>query len=109
MARRGDQRFALACSAPATAVVVLVTFYPVAYAFVLSTYKTNFAKVQAFVGLGNFLRLLQDSAVLQSAAHSGIFVFTSVALSMALGYGMALLFNRDLPARGLIRAGVVAP
>jgi multiple sugar transport system permease protein len=109
MTRKGEQRFALACSVPATAVVVLITFYPVAYAFVLSTYRTKFAQIQGYVGLGNFLGLLQDSSLLQSVAHSFTFVFSSVALSMALGYGMALLLNRDLPARGLIRAVVVAP
>lgn len=107
--KKGEHWFALACCGPATATVVLVTFYPVAYAFLLSAYRTSFAKVQAYVGLGNFIALLHDSTTLQSVSRSCVFVFSSVALSMLVGYGMALLLNRDLPAKGLIRAIVVAP
>jgi len=107
--RKGEQRFALTCCAPATAVVALITFYPVAYAIVLSAYRTSFARVQGYVGLGNFVRLLHDSTILQSIGRTLTFVFSSVALSMALGYAMALLLNQDLPAKGLIRAIVVAP
>lgn len=107
--KRGEQWFALMCSAPATAVVLLVTFYPVAYAFLLSAYRTKFARVQNFVGLANFSRLLHDATLLDDIARSLFFVFSSVALSMALGYAVALLLNRDLPAKGLIRAIVVAP
>jgi ABC-type sugar transport system permease subunit len=107
--RKGEQKFALTCCAPATAVVVLITFYPVAYAFMLSAYHTSFARIQGYVGLGNFVALLHDATLLQSIGRSLVFVFSSVALSMALGYAMALLLNRELPAKGLIRAIVVAP
>ncbi len=107
--KKGEQWFALTCSAPATAVVVLITFYPVAYAFMLSAYRTSFARIQGYVGLGNFVALLHDATLLQSIGRTLVFVFSSVALSMALGYTMALLLNRELPAKGLIRAIVVAP
>ena len=107
--KRGEQWFALACCTPATAVVVLITFYPVAYAFYLSAYKTSFARVLGYVGLGNFVTLLQDSTLLQSIGRTLVFVFASVALSMLLGYAMALLLNREMPAKGLIRALIVAP
>jgi ABC-type sugar transport system permease subunit len=107
--KKGEQWFALTCCGPATAVVVFITFYPVAYAFGLSVYKTNFARIQGYVGVGNFVRLLHDSTFLEGIYKSCVFVFISVALSMALGYGMALLLNRDLPCKGLIRAIVVAP
>jgi multiple sugar transport system permease protein len=107
--RKGEQWFALTCCAPATAVVVLITFYPVAYAFMLSAYRTSFARIQAYVGLGNFVALLHDATLLQSIGRSLVFVFSSVALSMALGYAIALLLNRELPAKGVIRALVVAP
>ncbi len=107
--KKGEQWFALTCSAPATAVVVLITFYPVAYAFMLSAYRTSFARIQGYVGLGNFVALLHDATLLQSVGRTLTFVFSSVALSMALGYAMALLLNRELPLKGLIRAIVVAP
>jgi multiple sugar transport system permease protein len=107
--KKGEQAFALWCSMPATAVVVLITFYPVAYAFYLSVYRTSFAKIQAYVGLGNFVTLLHDAAILQSIGRTLVFVFVSVAASMLLGYAMALLLNRDMPAKGLIRALIVAP
>jgi multiple sugar transport system permease protein len=107
--KRGEQWFAHACCVPATAVVALITFYPVAYAFYLSAYRTSFARVQAYVGLGNFITLLHDSTLLQSIGRTLVFVFVSVALSMALGYAMALLLNREMPAKGLVRAIIVAP
>jgi multiple sugar transport system permease protein len=75
-------------------VVILVTFYPVAYAFYLSVYRTTFAKIQAYVGLGNFITLLHDSSLLRSIGRTLVFVFVSVFLSMGLGYAMALLLNR---------------
>jgi multiple sugar transport system permease protein len=107
--RRNHNWFAFTCCAPATAVVVLITFYPVAYAFVLSAYRTNFTRIQAYVGLGNFVRLLQDTTFLDSILRTCVFVLVSVAVSMALGYAMALLLNREMPFKGLVRALVVAP
>ena len=107
--KTGAQWFALACCTPATAAVALITFYPVVYAFYLSAYKTSFARVQGYVGLGNFIALWHDSAILHSIGRTFVFVFASVALSMALGYAMALLMNREMPMKGLIRALIVAP
>ena len=62
-----------------------------------------------FVGLGNYLRLMEDGHFWRSMATTALFVIESVALQLLAGIGIALLFNHRLPGLGLVRTLFLAP
>jgi multiple sugar transport system permease protein len=62
-----------------------------------------------FVGLANFGRLLSDSHFWQSVRFTILFVIVSVSLELILGMVFALLLNRAIPGRGLLRVALLIP
>ncbi len=62
-----------------------------------------------FVGLGNYLRLMEDGHFWRSMATTAQFVIESVTLQLLAGIGIALLFNHRLPGLGLVRTLFLAP
>ncbi len=62
-----------------------------------------------FVGLGNYLRLMEDGHFWRSMAITAQFVIESVALQLVAGIGIALLFNHRLPGLDLVRTLFLAP
>ena len=62
-----------------------------------------------FVGLGNYLRLMQDGHFWRAMATTGWFVLESVSLQLVAGIAIALLFNHRLPGLGIVRTLFLAP
>ncbi|MFO1039373.1 MAG: sugar ABC transporter permease [Geminicoccaceae bacterium] len=62
-----------------------------------------------FVGLHNFARILSDDVVHQAFKVTAIFVVVGVTVQMVLGLALALLFNRDMPGRSLLRTLMILP
>jgi multiple sugar transport system permease protein len=64
---------------------------------------------RSFAGLSNFLALFSDPAFLQAGRFTLLFVIVSVPLETALGLGIALILQTQLPGRGLLRAAALVP
>jgi multiple sugar transport system permease protein len=96
---------------PAVLATLVVVFLPMLEAIVTSLYDFILWKPNAsrFVGLGNYLKLLQDPVFWISAGHTAVWIGLTVPLQMGLGLIAALLLNRQFPWRGLARALVVIP
>lgn len=62
-----------------------------------------------FVGLGNYLRLMQDGHFWRAMATTSWFVIESVTLQLVAGIAIALLFNHRLPGLGIVRTLFLAP
>jgi multiple sugar transport system permease protein len=62
-----------------------------------------------FVGLDNYISILQNPAMLMSYVRAFIFSITSVAIKLPLGLGVALLLNQSFRVRGLVRGIVLLP
>ncbi len=62
-----------------------------------------------WAGLSNFGRIFSDPVVGEATRMTVIFVVAAVGVEMLLGLILAFLFNRDLPARGLLRTIMVLP
>src|SRR5260221_6648869 len=58
----------------------------------------------AFVGLGNYTKLLHDPTFLKAFALSLTFTVVSITLQFTFGFALALFFNRPFPGNGFIRA-----
>ena len=62
-----------------------------------------------FVGGFNFKRLFNDPQVWSAVKVTAIFVGVAVPMQLALGFLLALLFNRALFARPVLRAVMILP
>jgi multiple sugar transport system permease protein len=89
--------------------IVLFTFFPLIYAIQMSLHAYRFGIQGAFVGLGNFQRLLTDAVLHEDLVTTFQFVIVSVAIEMILGVGLALLFNREMFGRGFLRTLATLP
>jgi len=79
--------------------VLIFTIFPLLYSLRLSFLRARLGQEQTFVGLRNFQRVFDDYRFWGSLSVTVFFVVVSVTLTVLLGLGLALLFNR--PLRGL--------
>ncbi len=94
---------------PAVFWILLFTIFPLLYAIRMSLHAYRFGLEGAFVGLGNFQRLLTDAVLHSDLITTFQFVVSSVAVEMVLGVSLALLFNREMRGRGLLRTLATLP
>lgn len=62
-----------------------------------------------FLGGTNYARLFDDPQVWSAVRVTVIFVVVAVTLQLTLGMALAVLFNRKLPARSLLRSVMILP
>ena len=62
-----------------------------------------------FEGLKNFRRLFKDSQVATSVRITLTFILSTVSVELALGFLLAILFNRHLAGRATMRAIMILP
>jgi multiple sugar transport system permease protein len=100
-----------ALNAPAIIVILLLVGYPIAYSFWVSLHRDNLAQPAAkrFIGLRNYLSLVQDQAFLNSLKVSAAFVVVVVALTISLSLVLALVLNETFFGRGVLRSLVLLP
>ena len=80
---------------PALAFFVLFTYYPFIKTVFNSFFLTNFMGVRReFVGLENYLRILQDQEFLAAVKNTFIYVLASVPLSVFIALLLALIANK---------------
>jgi multiple sugar transport system permease protein len=96
---------------PAVLVTVVIVFLPMIEAVVTSLYEFVLFKPNAarFVGLSNYIKLVQDPVFWITLGHTAIWIGLTVPLQMGLGLVAALILNKEFPWRGLARALVIIP
>ena len=94
---------------PAAVLLLLFLTYPLGLGTWLGFTDTKIGRAGVWVGLDNFRYLVGD-AVAQLSLFNTLF-YTAVAsvFKFALGLWLALLLNRHLPFKSLIRAVVLLP
>lgn len=93
------------------AVVFLAVFmlYPIVSSLYMSTFFSR-GMIQRFVGLGNYLRLINDPVFLQALENTLIFFLIQVPVMLFLALVIASLLNdRSLKFRGIYRTGIFLP
>lgn len=97
--------------APAISTIFILIFYPMIYNFLISfTDKSIFPREVRWIGLKNYLDLIVDQEYLNALRNDLIYTFSSVALTLILGIGIAILLNRErLKLRSLFRTLIVFP
>jgi multiple sugar transport system permease protein len=95
--------------APALALVVAVSFWPLGYALLQSLHRSDYLDLGTYVGLENFSRFMLSEAGLERAWNSFVLVVGTLAISMPLGFGLALLLDRPIPGRNIVRTILILP
>lgn len=95
---------------PAAAFLAVFTYFPALatlYHSVQSTPKTG--RPARFVGLENYSAMVQDPIFLRALVNNAWFALGTIPASIALALCMALLVNRAIPGRALVRMSYFAP
>jgi trehalose/maltose transport system permease protein len=108
---RSERRLAWLLCAPAVITMLIVTGYPIAYAFWLSLqkYDLRFPDEKEFVGLSNYKDVLTSSTWWQDVWNTTIITIGSVTLELVLGMALALVMHRAIFGRGPVRASILIP
>jgi raffinose/stachyose/melibiose transport system permease protein len=95
---------------PALVLYLVFVVLPIALAAYYSLYHWNgLGPINDFIGLGNYRRAFQDDAFRKAITHNFILVGLSLAVQGPLALGLALLLNRRLRGRALLRLVTFAP
>jgi len=96
---------------PAALCMLATVVVPIGLAIKMSLYNDVLYKPQdyRFIGLGNYLRLVEDPVFWLSLWNSVVWVFGSVVLQFVAGFAAALLLHQAFRGRALVRTLTLLP
>ncbi len=93
---------------PALLFMCLTMIYPIVSNFRMSVYNvdvsTFLSGTASFAGLSNYRTVIADPAFRNAFSLSVWFTVGSLFFQFTIGFALALLFNRNFPANGLLRS-----
>jgi len=98
--------------APTVATLGLLVLYPILQVIYISLWNNYLmTKSPAFVGLGNYLWLLQQDIFRLIFSNTTIFTVASVGLHLLVGLGLAMLLSAKIHRlpRALFRGALILP
>lgn len=106
----GRELQALMFTLPAMAPLAVFWLFPIGYVFYLSITSWDFmSEDKPFVGLDNYIALLQNPAFYDSIKVTLLFVIGNVLPTLAGGLALAVLLNRTMCLGGVYRALLFSP
>ena len=94
---------------PGLGVIAVVLLYPLLHAFGLSFFEFNLRLEGTFVGVSNYVAVLQDAIFWQAFGNTAVFTFGSVAGHLILGMFIALILNEKIAPKGMWRVIMLIP
>lgn len=83
--------------------------YPTICAFYYSFTDFSIFGSPEFIGLENYVKLIQDDVFFQSIGNTAYMVFLGLPLQLLVALFIALLLNKNLRSRGLFRTAFYIP
>lgn len=105
--RKDNSRWAFLL--PAVIWVLLFTIFPLIYALSTTVWSFRYGVRNQFVGFDNFVRLFTDANLRNGLRVTFVFVASTVLVQMLLGFGLALLLNREIRGKNILRALMILP
>src|SRR5690625_2961042 len=97
-------------SGPAIIIFLAFVIFPVVMAAYYGFFKwKGYGAPTDFVGLQNYLVILKDAAFQDALKHNGFIVVMSLILQGPAAVGIALMLNRRMRGRSLIRVLIFVP
>ena len=96
---------------PTIAFLIVFNIFPLLYSlgYSFTDFRASSNAPANFVGLDNYRTLLNDPFIWSNFAITAKYVIVSVAGQVLVGFGVALLLNRDIPFKGLITTLLLLP
>lgn len=112
-ARRGLSDLAIRNLFIIPTIVFLIVFniFPLLYSlgYSFTDFRASSNAPANFVGLDNYRTLLNDPFIWSNFAITAKYVIVSVTGQVLVGFGVAMLLNRDIPFKGLITTLLLLP
>lgn len=104
-----ERRLGYILVSPAIAIILAIALFPLLYAIWLSLQDIIIGQSSTFVGLQNYIDMIQDPDFHSALINTTLFTVLSVSIELVLGMAIALALNRAFPGRGIVRATALAP
>jgi ABC-type sugar transport system permease subunit len=101
--------FIIATLAPALILLSVFVYFPTAYSFYLSLFKTKLFQIESFVGLKNFTDIFADSVFWKGLQNTIIYTLGSVAGTLICGLLLALMLEARIRGKAFFRAVFFMP
>jgi ABC-type sugar transport system permease subunit len=96
--------------APVMIFIACLALVPAVFTVVQSFFRVDALDPPTrFDGLGNFIRLANDEAVVGSIANTALYVVIGVTLSTLIGIGAAVVLQKPFRGRSLVIAVLILP
>jgi multiple sugar transport system permease protein len=99
----------VALVAPSVLLLLLINAYPLISAANQSVHNGTLISSGSFVGLDNYKAVLTSPSFWQAAEFTLIFTIVGVFGSWAVGLGLALLLQSDIPGRNVLKVLLLLP
>ncbi len=96
---------------PTILFLIIFNIFPLLYSLYYSftDFRASTNAPANWVGLANYRELLNDPFIWTNFAITAKYVIVSVAGQVIVGFGVAMLLNRDIPFKGLITTLLLLP
>jgi multiple sugar transport system permease protein len=96
---------------PTILFLIVFNIFPLVYSlgYSFTDFRASTSAPANFVGLQNYRDLLNDPYIWNNFAVTAKYVIVSVVGQVAVGFGTAMLLNRDIPFKGLITTLLLLP
>jgi arabinogalactan oligomer/maltooligosaccharide transport system permease protein len=98
---------------PSVFIIVAVVFYPLAYEFIISFQNITLINFKSgrypFVFLENYQQILSDRIFYTTLIRTVIWTVTCVFFHVVVGVFLAVLLNRKLPGKSVLRILLILP
>jgi multiple sugar transport system permease protein len=94
---------------PAAAFLILFLAYPLGLGVWMSFTDVRIGRPGVFIGLENYEWLWEDGVFWLSVFNTLLYTTVASVIKFALGLYLALLLNRNMPFKAMIRAAVLIP
>jgi multiple sugar transport system permease protein len=96
---------------PTIVFLIVFNIFPLVYSlgYSFTDFRASSSAPATFVGLQNYRELLSDPYVWNNFTITARYVLVSVGGQVLVGFGVALLLNRKVPAKGLVTTLLLLP
>ncbi len=96
---------------PTIVFLIVFNIFPLLYSlgYSFTDFRASSSAPANFVGLQNYRELLADPYIWNNFTITAKYVIVSVIGQVIVGFGTALLLNRDIPLKGLITTLLLLP
>ena len=96
---------------PAVILMFLMVIFPTLFAVYTSMSRWNLTESQTstFIGFANYINLLQQTRFWESLGRTFIFTTISTSMTIVIGMVLALMLNRELPGKNILRTFLIIP